>query len=586
MKRFTYLILSLTALSSPMMAESVLDVKHTLTDQNVVPPEAYEIKSQQIEDNYYLLNCIAKDDQVPDKVVKGTPEQYELGLKALPTIIELPYNPLVGKFIDMYLTKPGYLSNMLALHNYYGPIFMGELLKQDLPTELQYLPVVESSLNPNAVSKSGAAGLWQFIPETALGLGMEVNSLVDQRRDPQLSSQYAATYLKQLYDVYNDWTLALAAYNCGMGNVNKALRRAGEGKKDFWEIYNYLPQEARGYVPAYIAVCYVMNHYKNHGVRPTVVKRRLTTDTVMVNEYIHFDQIADILGVPSDELRLLNPQFREDVIPGDFHPYALTLPKQQCLSYVMSSDKIAQHNADKYVRRSKAEPLVINEQAQDLAQNTSSSATQEVPQPAPKVIAAQTPVPLPSGKKVRKTHVVARGESIRDIAHAYNVSATDIKLWNDLRRGKVKEGDELIIEVNETQEVAQVPPAVQQTQPEPVKAVETKTTQPETTTQKAESAKASKPAKAATTKKSKTRARKAQPKTTNHEVKSGDSLERIAKQHGVTVDELRAANGMKANQDMIHPGDKIKVPTAKSSKKSSSKKGKTTKKSSRKKRRR
>ena len=250
------------------------------------------------------------------------------GSRDSPTEIELPYNSIVGNYINMYLTKRRSLvADMLALHSYYGPIFVEELLKEGMPTELQYLPVIESAINPNAVSRAGAAGLWQFMPATAKGLGMEVNSLIDERRDARLSSRNAARYLKQLYEIYNDWSLAIAAYNCGPGNVNKALRRAGgEGKKDYWEIYSYLPAETRGYVPAFIAANYVMNYYNKHGISPTVIKRHLTTDTVRVNKYIHFNQIAAVLNIPVDEIRMLNPQYRKDIIPGDYRPYLLTLP--------------------------------------------------------------------------------------------------------------------------------------------------------------------------------------------------------------------------------------------------------------------
>ena len=180
---------------------------------------------------------------------------------------------------------------------------------------------------------------------------MEVNSLVDERRDPRASSRNAARYLHQLYDIYGDWSLAIAAYNCGPGNVNKALRRAGGGKKDFWEIYNYLPRETRGYVPAFIAANYVMNFYDHHNISPTVVRRHLTTDTVTVNHRVHLQQIADVLNIPIDEIRMLNPQFRKDIIPGNYRPYMLTLPRQQVLSYLMSEDAILAHDAELYAQR-------------------------------------------------------------------------------------------------------------------------------------------------------------------------------------------------------------------------------------------
>ncbi len=307
---------------SVMGAQSILEIKNSITDDNIIAPESFETQTRLLEENFYLKNYVVPGIDLGASQT-ATPAEYEERLKRLPTEIELPYNSIVGNYINMYLTKRRSLvADMLALHSYYGPIFVEELLKEGMPTELQYLPVIESAINPNAVSRAGAAGLWQFMPATAKGLGMEVNSLIDERRDARLSSRNAARYLKQLYEIYNDWSLAIAAYNCGPGNVNKALRRAGgEGKKDYWEIYSYLPAETRGYVPAFIAANYVMNYYNKHGISPTVIKRHLTTDTVQVNKYIHFNQIAAVLNIPVDEIRMLNPQYRKDIIPGDYRPY-------------------------------------------------------------------------------------------------------------------------------------------------------------------------------------------------------------------------------------------------------------------------
>ncbi|MDE6685095.1 MAG: transglycosylase SLT domain-containing protein, partial [Duncaniella sp.] len=379
----------------------------------------------------------------------ATPAEYEQRLTKLPTVIELPYNSIVKSYIEMYLTKRrGLVADMLALHNYYGRFFEEELLKENMPIELEYLPVIESAINPNAVSRAGAVGLWQFMPATAKGLGMEINSLVDERRDPRISSRNAAKYLKQLYEIYNDWSLAIAAYNCGPGNVNKALRRAGvesgkesESKKDFWDIYNYLPSETRGYVPAFIAANYVMNYYREHGISPTIVKRHLTTDTVRIDKYVHFNQIAAVLNIPVEEIRMLNPHFLKDVIPGDFRPYNLTLPTQQCLSYIMSEKRILDYDKDLYARRTTAEPggasssqpVAVSDGGQA---NLANASRQTSNAEGNNEIASQA-----TERVVKKTHVVTRGENIRDIAKMYAVSATDIKRWNKLRRGKVKEGD-------------------------------------------------------------------------------------------------------------------------------------------------
>jgi len=216
---------------SASAVSSILEIKHSITDDNIIAPESFETQTRLLEENFYLKNYVVPGMDMGTNLT-ASPSEYEVRLTKLPTEIELPYNSIVGKFIDMYLTKRRSLvADMLALHNYYGRMFVEELLKEGMPTELQYLPVIESAINPNAVSRAGAVGLWQFMPATAQGLGMEVNSLVDERRDPRLSSRNAARYLKQLYGIYNDWSLAIAAYNCGPGNVNKALRRAGRGKE-------------------------------------------------------------------------------------------------------------------------------------------------------------------------------------------------------------------------------------------------------------------------------------------------------------------------------------------------------------------
>lgn len=614
-----------------MAAPSILDIKHSITDDNIIPPESFETKCRELEESFYLRNYAkgSSNEDMPQKL--GTPKEYEERLSKLPAEIEMPYNSVVGKYIDMYVGKRrGMVSDMLALHNYYGNIFLEELEKQGMPTELQYLPVIESALKPNAVSRVGATGLWQFMPATAKGLGMEVNSLVDERRDPRISSRNAAKYLKQLYNIYGDWSLAIAAYNCGPGNVNKALRRAGGGKKDFWEIYRFLPAETRGYVPAFIAANYAMNYYKEHNIQPRVVSHQLVTDTIKVNKRVHFNQIALVLNIPIDEIRMLNPQYRKDVIPGDIKPYTLVLPSQQVLSYVMSEPQILAYDEDIYRRRTYVEPRTADDGSEGLEYIDPGA---EQPDMAQSLNATYNLDLVQSftDRPVQKTHVVTRGENLRDIARQYGVSATDIKRWNNLRRGKVKEGDKLVIETYEAdltaipsrtqvdtealvasrtavpapqrrsmETVPQVPapapkqetpvtivpaapsaqetPSTETTPSVPQRRVygsTTRNTTPETATStapekpkttekaanqqtvssknKAATNKADKPSKAKTKKNKK---KTSKPKT--YTIKSGDSLERIAKRNGTTVKALQRANGIKGSR--IRPGQKLTIP--------------------------
>ena len=567
MKRYIFALLtfgvSAFALSA---APSILDLKHSLTDDHTIAPESFETQTRQLEENFYIKNFVVPgQDTGNDEPASGA--VYEERLKRLPSEIELPYNSVVGNYINMYITKRrGLVADMLALHNYYGRIFEEELLKLGMPLELEYLPVIESAINPNAVSRAGAVGLWQFMPATAKGLGMEINSLVDERRDPRSSSRNAARYLKQLYEIYHDWSLAIAAYNCGPGNVNKALRRAGvdnEGadvKKDFWQIYDYLPAETRGYVPAFIAANYVMNYYRHHGITPTVVKRQLTTDTVMVDKYVHFNQIASVLNIPVEEIRMLNPQFRSDVIPGDYHPYALTLPTQQCLSYIMSEKNILDYDRELYARRSNVEPG-DNTAAKAIAYSSTGDANlslasgQSVNAEANQELATTQA----SDKVVRLTHTVGRGESLRDIARQYGVSATDIKRWNSLRAGKVKEGDELVIE------------KVERTTPEEVRIVSAPTVtavldnvaaqgRQQQQAQQATTLQPEKQAPAKTTKPATNTQRTTAAKTTTHKIKQGDTLAAIARKYGTTVEAIQTANGMKKNNTAIRAGETLKIP--------------------------
>ncbi len=539
-------IAAITAVAAP----SILDIKHSITDNNIIAPESFETKTRELEENFYLKTYTEQSDNSQASTV-GNPKEYEDLLSRLPSEIEMPYNAIVGKFIDMYLGKRRNLvADMLALHNYYGKIFLEELVKEKMPLELQYLPVIESALNPNAVSRAGAAGLWQFMPATATGLGLEVNSLVDQRRDPRLSSRMAVRYLKQLYDIYGDWSLAIAAYNCGPGNVNKALRRAGGGKKDYWEIYNYLLAETRGYVPAFIAANYVMNYYHKYGIRPTLVKQQLVTDTVQVNHRVHFNQIAEVLNIPVEEIRMLNPQFRKDIIPGDNHPYSLVLPSQQCLSYIMSEDAILAHDSELYARRTYVEP------GQQLLPDDNGEANERVAATQTQNADSNKPIDDAVAGVSRITHKVGRGENLRDIAKKYGVSATDIKRINKLRRGKVKEGDELVIEIVE-RNMPHISSAGSNdiTEADAVAASKGKMQREEQARNKSKVS-----GEKASVKKSSKSSKERKPKTIRYKVKRGDTLDEIARKHGTTVAALRKANGMSKGQSRINIGQTIKIP--------------------------
>ena len=412
---------ALTVSAGPREKKNILSLKNSITDDDIVFPESFDTDVHKMMTNWYLQNYAVLDADVENKNPGEVGEEtYIRRLQAIPSVIELPYNQVVRKHIERYVYRSRTLiEQMLGMSLYYMPIFEQALEKEGLPLELKYLPIVESALDPNATSRVGAAGLWQFMIGTGKGLGLEVNSLVDERRDPYRSSAMAAKYLKNLYQIYNDWSLAIAAYNCGPGNVNKALHRNGD-RGDFWDIYEYLPRETRGYVPAFIAANYAMTYYKQHNISPSLARKPLITDTVSVNRRIHFSQIAQVLNIPIEEIRTLNPQFRADVIPGDNHPYMLVLPSQQVYSYIMSEDSIDNYHDDLYAHRAIVEP------------GGETPTTEEY-------LSGMT-----AGGEMRTiNHKVGRGETLSNIASKYGMTTDELMALNGMSSERVRRGDNL-----------------------------------------------------------------------------------------------------------------------------------------------
>lgn len=341
---------------------------------------------------------------------------YAKRLYDLPTVMELSYNQVVKNHIEMYAgRRRDQVSYMLALGEYYFPMFEEALDREGMPLELKYLPVIESALNPTAVSRVGATGLWQFMLKTGKGYGLEVNSLVDERRDPYKSTQAAVKYLKDLYTIYGDWNLVIAAYNCGPGNVNKAIARSG-GKRDYWEIYNRLPRETRGYVPAFIAANYIMNHYADHNICPAgAYGSELALDTVHVNEEMHFEQIAGVLNMPVSEIKRLNPQYKKDIIPGN-KSYALVLPTEKMYAYIDQNDSIRNYNRDTYF---------THRTYTDDYMNGSAS--------------------LADGNTTDVYYQVKRGDNLSTIARRNGTTVARIKSWNALTSDRLSVGKRLIV---------------------------------------------------------------------------------------------------------------------------------------------
>lgn len=335
-------------------------------------------------------------------------------LQRIPAIIEMPYNDIIRKFIDMYSTRLRQkVSFMLSANNLYMPIFEEALDLYDLPLELKYLPVIESALNPTATSSQGAVGLWQFMLRTGQVYGLKVNSLVDERRDPVKSTRAAARYLKDLYDIYQDWNLVLAAYNCGPGTINKAIRRAG-GEKDFWKIYNFLPKETRGYVPAFVAANYIMTYYCEHYINPMEMNMPESTDTVHINHSLNLNQVAEVCKVDIDQLRALNPEFKKDIIPGNEKPYALRLPTQIMSYFIDHEDSI--YNYKPEVFQTRRSTVTVS--------NTTTKGKN-------------------SGKAVY--HRIRNGETLGGIAAKYGVSVSQLRRLNGIKGSNIRAGKSLRI---------------------------------------------------------------------------------------------------------------------------------------------
>lgn len=611
-----------TAIAKPK-TQNVMDLSRTITDEAIVYPESFEVNTQKLLESWYMRNYTATDDRyrkLPDVPVSD--EVITARLQALPTVIEMPFNPIVRKYIERY-TKHGraQVAAMLGLGNYYMPIFEQALEKEGLPLELKYLPVIESALNPNAVSRSGAAGLWQFILSAAKGLGLEVNSLVDERRDPYLSSATAAKFLKDLYATYGDWSLVIAAYNCGPGTVNKAIRRAGGDPKtkDFWAIYNYLPGETRGYVPAFIAANYVMNYYRDHNISPVLATKPLITDTIGITQRVHFDQISKILNIPVEELRVLNPQFRADIIPGrPDAPYFLILPSQQIHAYIMSEKEILAYDAAKYQRQVTATP------GQEAATEPQPAVPEQSAESFEQEIAEMQDAPTRQNNNAGGGviyHKVQPQESLASIAQQYGVSPEQIKEWNSLRRNAIRTGQQLRIETGNVAQAQQRTTAEPQTattrprrqraeqasEPAPAQAQQQQTQQPKKQTRKPKTNSTDQTQSSRKSRNSRKDADRQNPskkdrknkkdkktkpaKPTTVDVRNGDSLDRIARRQGVSVDDLRKANpSLSGKNPIIQPGQKLNLPNKnkKKDRKADSKKDskKDTKSSSKKKKRR
>ena len=389
-KKYLLLIAMLLSFACCLQAQDVIDpeeeeeeeeVEVEVTDDEVTVtdmdgneevidfPEAMTFDLDSLMNLYMSKTYLSIDGdcQTANEGPAYTKEELLERLKRLPTIVEMPYNEVVQKFIDRYAGRLRHsVSYMLGASNFYMTIFEEALEAYGLPLELKYLPVIESALNPKAVSRVGATGLWQFMLTTGKQYGLEVNSLVDERRDPVKASYAAAHYLSDLYKIFGDWSLVIASYNCGPGNISKAIHRAQAvtkdstvNVKDYWHIYPYLPRETRGYVPAFIAANYIMTYYSDHNICALRTMLPAKSDTVVVNRDIHLSQIAAVLDIDINVLRTLNPEYRKDIVPGNTKPSAIKLAMADVTRFIDSQDSIYNYNTSELLN--KRDQVYIND---------------------------------------------------------------------------------------------------------------------------------------------------------------------------------------------------------------------------------
>ena len=501
------------------------------------------------------LDSMRFESNVPDEV-------YIERIKKMNSFITLPYNEIVRNYIIMYSEKmPERMGYMLGMCRYYMPIFEEIFNRYDMPEELKAMTIIESAMNPLAVSRVGAKGMWQFMYSTAKHYGLHIDSFVDERLDPVKSAEAAAQYLQDAYEIFGDWNLAIASYNCGAGNVNKAIRRAG-GKRDFWSIWPFLPRETRGYVPAFVGALYTMTYYKEHGIKPQNVGMPVAVDTFCINKQLHLRQVSELTGAPIDELKNLNPQYRHEIIPGNEREYILRLPYNYTNAFIEFEDSLYRHKADVYfnpvtIKKIKdggdGEMIIYKVKSGDylgkiagkyrcsvaqikkwngLKSNnirvgqtlriyrggvvSSSSSSSSSSASSSSSSSSSSPSASQSGEKI--TYTVKSGDYLGKIAEKYGVGLSDLKKWNGLTSNNIKVGQKLVIY--------------------------TKGSAPASSGSSSSSGNSAAGAKG----------------STNYTVKSGDSFYSIAKNYpGVSAQNIMDYNNMKASD--LKAGMTIKIPT-------------------------
>ncbi|MBQ2501275.1 MAG: transglycosylase SLT domain-containing protein [Bacteroidales bacterium] len=400
MKRLL-LLLSILAICLPSRA------------QEIVPGDVMPDPTDSLLSVWYISTRLKSylPEEIPDsaRFTSNVPDSVLVQrLEKMNSFISLPFNETVKNYMILYSEKSREkMEHILGVSNYYMPIFEEILDRYGLPLELKYMAIIESAMNPLARSRAGATGMWQFMYNTAKSYNLKITSYVDERLDIEKAADAAARYLQDAYNTFGDWALAICSYNCGSGNVNKAIQRSG--KRDFWSIYPYLPRETRGYVPAFVGAMYAMTYYKEYGLVPEPVALPHYTDTIMVNKNLHFKQINELTGIPVETLRELNPQYTHDIVPGNEGPYVLKIPYQYTNSFISVEDSVYTHKADSLLS------------AKVLTSVSSGG----------------------DGGSIR--YLIKNGDTLGSIARRYHVTVSNLKRWNNLKSDSIRAGRYLTI---------------------------------------------------------------------------------------------------------------------------------------------
>lgn len=469
MKRIKTLLLALAA--SFITATAQTDEITVHNDQNgrdevIDLPEGMSVSCDSLINEWMAKKYLYPDTTCanPDYNLTFTTEEYQERLRRLPVVMEMPYNSVVQKFIDQYSGRlRRTVSYALGAGNFYIPIFEEALDYYGLPLELKYLPVIESALEPKAKSSAGAVGLWQFMLATGKRYDLKVNSLIDERQDPYKSSWAAARYLRDLYKIYRDWNLVIAAYNCGPTNVNKAIHRAN-GVRDYWTIYPYLPSETRGYVPAFIAANYIMNYYCEHNICPMKTKIPITTDTVTIMRDLHMQQVAELCNIDVEAIQALNPQYRTQLIPGSSGPMTLRLPTETLNTFIDLKDSVYNYRVDELLtrrscvevddrldnrsvasKRRAARQQSASESSSSSRSSASKSSSRKSSRSSSSKSSSRSSRSSRKSKKEKSSAsaTVRKGDTLIEIAHRNGTTVEKLKKKNKIKGNMIKPGQKL-----------------------------------------------------------------------------------------------------------------------------------------------